>query len=90
MPVITSRHLRRAKRKRKHRLKRNLQFLAGAAAIFVVVGLWYFSPAEKTPDLHKNMRCISYMADKDDVEQCIKWERQKTSRSKVVDKQKLP
>ena len=86
MPTITKRQLRAARKKRaehKRKMMAWITLLGGACFIVLATGLsFYFS--EDSHDAHAGMRCVQLQENEEGFEECIRWEREKTYRSKIV------
>lgn len=86
MLTITKGHLRSARKKRAERKRKTavrLTLLAGVGFVSLATGLSFFY-AEDTKDPYAGMRCLQMQENEAGFEECIKWEREKTTRSKVV------
>ncbi len=57
--------------------------LLGAAFILLGSALTFIYPKE-TSDHYDNLRCVQLKENDEGFEECVKWERAKTRRSRVV------
>lgn len=89
MQTITKRHLRVASKKRAERQRRTfmwLSLLIGVSFVGLATGLSLIYQ-EDISDPHAGMRCVQFEENEEGFEECVKWEREKTTRSKIIQQQ---
>lgn len=86
MPTVTMKHLRSA---RKKRAEQRRKMVIGAALLFgtsliLLVTVLAFINREKADNPYKDLRCVQLKENSEGFEECVKWEREKTIRSRIV------